>query len=130
MLLKCRGALNVQLRHENTIEFSPDPRVTVRGDCVACIQAQLHAIGRCRRGEVEVSIIAVPPYWYRRPPLEYSIKCQRICNERGYILRRSEHCDKRTLAVGCEAAARELGDMSLRRLASNPYTWLYVIVRC
>ena len=44
VLLRCRGHPDVQLYHSSTLEIETEERLTVRGDCIACVSC---------RGDVE-----------------------------------------------------------------------------
>ena len=48
VLVVCRGHPNVQLLHETTLEATVEPRLTPRGDCIACVSAKVKIHGPCR----------------------------------------------------------------------------------
>ncbi len=133
ILYKCRGSLNVKLTHETTLEFSGEDRIGVRGDCVACINGrQVYKSDWCIGGVTCIRLLITPPPWSSGEDiLSFSIKCKASCKAVGntLVLRRSSHCDDRTLASKCGICAACL-PVEVRKLLSNPYTIIYLVATC
>ncbi len=127
ILVKCRGSHNVQALHETTLEFSPDHVVTPRGDCIICKCARLVLRGTCK-GAAVLDILLIPPPWRKKSPCRARIRCSDGCSETGHVVRRSLHCDKRTLLRGCDKSAIDLREEGC--IASDEYNIVYALVRC
>ena len=133
-LVRCRGHPDVQLLHKSTLEFTPDKVVTIRGDCIFCVES-MSTLLVSEKDPVDhiiqnavIEIIVMPPPWSKSEPMRLSVKCNSICNPDGIILRKSGHCDKRTLAIQCDAAAKDIR-MNIDSIASDSFTKIYIIVK-
>lgn len=64
-LLRCRGHPNVQLYHESTLELEKEARLTIRGDCIACIGCRDGGEAECasRRGLAKLYIAAFNSFY-------------------------------------------------------------------
>ncbi len=127
ILVKCIGSHNIQALHETTLEFSPDPIVTPRGDCIICKHARIVSTGACR-GSTVVDVILIPPPWRGSTPCRTRIVCSGGCSETGYVVRRSMHCDERTMLRGCDKSALDLRNEGC--IARDEYSIVYALVRC
>ena len=135
IFMMCRGHPNVQLTHETTLEFSPEEILGIRGDCILCIElsTRVHIPNVCdtsQNNKVIVEIIVVPPPWSSSKIQKAEIVCRSLCSLKGYVLRKSTHCDERTLAINCDKSAAKLRVLEqLKDTASDPFTKIYIKVK-
>jgi hypothetical protein len=64
-LLSCRGHPNVQAAHETTLELEESPNLTIRGDCIICVECKNTDSARqlvAERGLSKLFLIAVNPF--------------------------------------------------------------------
>ncbi len=116
----CRGHPNVQLLHETTLEATGEPRLTPRGDCIACVSARVHVEGRCE-GLARGLIVALNPWLGVREVQFTGVACD--CSKP--VIRRSGTCSG-CIACRASVSARDLSH--LRQLLSSPFTRVVLVV--
>jgi hypothetical protein len=114
-LIHARGHENVTARHTSTFELTSDDYLTPAGDCILAIEADRvpaefdeSFVQACQRADATiVATIEVDGHTERitgqgHPDLTFA-------SDRSLVCRTSEYVDDRTVAVGMDAAAADLG---------------------
>ena len=114
-LIHARGHENVTARHTSTFELTSDNYLTPAGDCILAIEADRvpaefdeSFVQACQRADATiVATIEVDGHTERitgqgHPDLTFA-------SDRSLVCRTSEYVDDRTVAVGMDAAAADLG---------------------
>ncbi len=129
-ITRCRGHPNVQLTHRGTLEISCDSYLTVRGDCILCISAET-LLKQCFSPDLDagatIDVIILPPPWSSLKTKKVRIYCKKLCNIRGSVLRKSTHCDDRTLAILCSVAAADI--KGIRDVLADPFSKALILVK-
>ncbi len=120
LIVKCRGHPNVQLTHSTTLEFAREPRLTPRGDCIACVSTRIRLIGNCK-GYARGTIVVVDP--------KARIHVKRFTGVAGDctkpVIRRSDYCRE---AIACKATIAASSLRHLARILQSPFTLLYAVI--
>ena len=114
-LIHARGHENVTAQHTSTFEVTSDDYLTPAGDCILAIEADRvpaefdeSFVQACQRADATVVVtIEVDGHTERitgqgHPDLTFA-------SDRSLVCRTSEYVDDRTVAVGMDAAAADLG---------------------
>jgi hypothetical protein len=124
-LIHARGHENVTARHTSTFELTSDNYLTPAGDCILAIEADRvpaefdeSFVQACQRADATiVATIEVDGHTERitgqgHPDLTFA-------SDRSLVCRTSEYVDDRTVAVGMDAAAADLGQDLVDALADG-----------
>ncbi|NOZ89550.1 MAG: DUF371 domain-containing protein [Crenarchaeota archaeon] len=130
VLLRCRGHPNVQLAHASTLELEAGERLTIRGDCVACVACRgpLGEVEEAasRRGLAKLFIAA----WHPWPPrVEAAVVDGLSPAERPQgrlVVRRS--CHRRGSVMVAASASASTLPRGLASLLSSGYSVCYALL--
>ncbi len=128
-LSRCKGHPNIQASHPTTLELEEESFLTIRGDCIVCIECT--GADKLRRlaagkGLAKLFIVAVNPFL--SPYIAYAIvdgflpakKPKRL------IVRKSAHREN-SVMVCSSLGASEL-PIGLRKMLRSSYTKCYALI--
>jgi hypothetical protein len=120
--VRAHGHEHVTAAHGSTLEVTTDDWLTPAGDCILAIEADRSPaefdeafVAACRDTDARIeATIAVDPAgdWentaYETTVTGYGHPDLTFTDDRGAVVRTSDHVDDRTVAVGADAAAADL----------------------
>jgi uncharacterized protein len=121
----CRGHKNVLCLHRNTIEFTHDTELTLRGDCILAVSAD-YVLDRIKEaaftGKIKIT-------------MELGVLKETILAEYNplfndpheMVIRRTEFVDARTFAIRADKVAKDI-DRKLVEAMKDPKAVLIVVV--
>jgi len=117
-LLRCHGHPNVQLQHGSTLELDASPRLTPRGDCVACVGCR--GEGKCaERPGLAAFYLAV---FSLEDPIYAGLRIYGfspgVSPTGRMVIRKSLH-RRDSVIIGASLAARDVPSLVRRLLASS-----------
>ncbi|WP_168371200.1 DUF371 domain-containing protein [Pyrodictium occultum] len=127
-LLRCRGHPNVQLAHPSTLELEREPRLTPRGDCVACVSCQ-GSIAGCSSGKGLAALYIAALSLHPPGAAGAVVEGLSPAAEPGRLIARRSCHRRDSVVIAADKAARDLPE-GLRRLLASSYTRclaLYVV---
>jgi len=128
-LSKCKGHPNIQASHPTTLELEEEPFLTIRGDCIVCVECtdadELRRLAT-RRGLAKLFIVAMNPFL--SPYIAYAIVDGFLPAKqpRRLIVRKSAHRENSVIICSSLSASELPSD--LRRLLRSNYTKCYALL--
>jgi hypothetical protein len=131
--VRAHGHEHVTAAHESTLEVTTDDWLTPAGDCILAIEADRSPadfgdefVAACRDQDTHIeATIAVDPAgdWenaaYETTVTGYGHPDLTFADDRGAVVRTSDHVDDRTVAIGADAAAADLDRELVAALADG-----------
>jgi uncharacterized protein len=121
----CRGHKNVLSLHYNTVEFTHDTELTLRGDCILAVSADyvLDAIVKEKfTGKIKITI-EVNGF---KESIE-AVYNTDFNDAHEMVIRKSEYVDARTFAIRADKAAKDI-DRKIVAAMKGPKAVMIVVV--
>jgi len=128
-LLRCRGHPDVQVSHPTTLELEEESFLTIRGDCIVCIECtgadELRKLA-AGKGLVKLFIVAMNPFL--SPYIAYAIVDGFLPAKqpKRLIVRKSTHRENSVIICSSLSALELPSD--LRKLLRSNYTKCYALL--
>jgi uncharacterized protein len=108
----CYGHENITSRHENTLEFTKDENLTLKGDCIVGVRAdfQLNVIKEFIKS-LKINKITIIIETIEDNKIIEKINAEvnpNFDSDREIVIRKSDFVDGRTFAIKADKAALEL----------------------
>ena len=128
-LLRCRGHPNIQASHPSTLELEEESFLTIRGDCIVCIECtgadELRRLAT-GKGLAKLFIVAMNPFL--SPYIAYAIVDGFLPAKqpKRLIARKSAHRENSVIICSSLSASELPSD--LRKLLRSNYTKCYALL--
>ena len=129
ILATCRGHPNIQADHDTTLELEEAPILTIRGDCVVCVECRNTRPLRetaAKKALAKLVIAAMNPFI--KPYIAYTVIDGFLPGEspRRLVVRKSNYRDD-SLMICSSLSASEL-PADVKKLLRSSYTRCYVLL--
>ncbi len=128
-LLRCRGHPNIQASHPTTLELEEEPFLTIRGDCIVCIECTgAEELRRLTTGKGLAKLFIVAMNTFLSPYIAYTIIDGFLPAKRPkrLIVRKSAHRENSVIICSSLSASELPSD--LRKLLRSNYTKCYALL--
>jgi len=112
-----KGHENVLCKHKNTIEFTKDKSLTLRGDCILGVDSDFSfkdITTVLSWNKVRVRMIVDD-----KEEVVEGIVNKSFSSEKEIVLRKSDFISERTLLIRCDKACLDLKDSFKKKMASK-----------
>lgn len=123
-----KGHRNIRATHKNTLEFTKDSEVSVRGDCIMGVEADfcVHTLRKVAQHCTEIKV-CIEVGTNRQ---EFLAKVNpKFCDLNEVVIRVSDYISSRTFATRSQAAAKDIKRTIVNEL-KKPNTKLSVVIEC